>query len=382
MIQIDDKSMCTGCGACAEKCPKQCISMLPDELGFLYPLVDPNRCVGCGLCENACPVRHPAKHLCECKEDAFAIRSKDSEIRRNSSSGGVFSLLGEKILEESGVVYGVSLSDTLQINHVRASTPSELIPLRGSKVIQSFAGDLYREIEEELQNGKTVYFSGTPCQIFGLLHYLGHRYENLITQDMICHGVCAPFLYEKYLEYLQDLHGSKISSIRFRDKETGWRDYSVSVDYENGDRTVTPHGKDEFMRAYLRNYALRPSCYKCPFKGTNRVSDITLADFWGAEHVVPDLDDNQGLSFVICHTPAGERMIKEVLPQTDYKSVRYRDVIKYNMSGEVSSSKPANNEDFCRDLYEKPFQKVIDQYCKISFSSKVKRAVKSVIKLR
>ena len=380
MIHIYDKSNCTGCSACANACPKQCIIMVQDELGFLYPSIDQDLCVECGLCEKICPVLNKTENHDNYLEKAYAVRCKDINIRMNSSSGGVFSLLGLKMIEDGGKVFGASLNESLQVNHISVSSASELSLLRGSKIIQSSIGKVYQEVKRSLDDGKKVLFTGTPCQICGLYSSLGKPYDNLITQDIICHGVCSPALYDKYISYNTEKHKSEIQSIKFRDKETGWRDYSVSICYENGERTVVPHGKDELMRAYLRNYAMRPSCYNCNFKGKKRTSDITLADFWGAEHFASNLDDDKGISFVICHTENGERFLESVLSETDYEEVNYSDVIKYNMSGEVSSPQPADNDKFCKELFTEPFQKLIEKYCKISLLSKIKRVIKTIVK--
>ena len=380
MIHIYDKSNCTGCSVCANACPKQCIKMVQDELGFLYPSIDQDLCVECGLCEKICPVLNKTENHDSYLEKAYAVRCKDLNIRMNSSSGGVFSLLSLKMIDEGGLIFGASLNETLHVNHISVASPSDLNPIRGSKIIQSSIGLVYQEVKQYLNDGKKVLFTGTPCQIYGLFSFLGKSYDNLITQDIICHGVCSSALYDKYISYNKKKHGSDIRSIKFRDKETGWRDYSVSICYENGERTVVPHGKDELMRAYLRNYALRPSCYKCSFKGKNRASDITLADFWGAEHFVSYLDDDKGISFVICHSENGDRFLKSVLSETDYEEVNYSDVIKFNMSGEVSSPQPADNDKFCEALFTESFQNLIETYCKISFVSKIKRVIKSILK--
>lgn len=381
MIKIADKSKCTGCSACANACPKNSIKMLPDELGFLYPNVDLNSCINCGLCEKTCPVLSN-NNLDRKIQKAYAVRCKDLNIRMNSSSGGVFSLLGLKILDEEGVVYGAALNESLQVNHFAAKSLQELIPLRGSKIIQSSIGYVFQDVKNELLSGKKVLFTGTPCQIFGLHNYLGKQYNNLITQDIICHGVCSPVLFEKYISYKKDKHGSGIRSIRFRDKNTGWRNYSVSICYDNGDSTVVPHGKDELMRAYLKNYALRPACYSCCYKGMNRASDITLADFWGAEHFVSKFDDDKGISFVICRSDIGNSYIKSILNETDSEEVNYSDVVKYNMSAEVSSKQPTDNDLFCKSISSMPFNNLIETFCKVSLTTKLKRTIKSVLKLR
>ena len=380
MIQVIEKSKCTGCGACANVCPKSCIQMKSDELGFQYPVVSSDLCINCGKCDHTCPMMSRDSVSETTFEKSYAIKAKDNKIRWNSSSGGVFSLLALKVIDEGGTVYGAAFDNSFHVHHVAAMSPSDITPIRGSKIIQSSTSTIFQEVKRKLDNGEKIYFSGTPCQIYALLRALNKKYDNLITQDIICHGVCSLTLYEQYLDYKRKTHRSNIQSINFRSKETGWRDYSTSINYENGDKTVVPHAKDELMRAYLRNYALRPSCYACPFKGKNRMSDITLADFWGAEHFVNNIDDDKGVSFVVCHSAKGEDYIKKIMNETDYCEVNYQEVIKYNMSGEVSPHKPEDNDEFCEEMLTGQFPILINKYCKISISSKMKRVIKTIIK--
>lgn len=383
MIKIVDKSKCTGCGACSNVCPQNSISMKLDELGFLYPMVDEHTCIGCGLCDRTCPVINDGAHAeNDYVERSYAIKSRDTEARMNSSSGGVFSLLARRIIEEGGIVYGAAFDDQNHVQHIAAVTASDITPIRGSKIIQSSVGTCYKDVLNRLENGYKVLFSGTPCQINGLLHFLGKPYDLLLTQDIICHGVCSYALYDKYIAYKKEIRGREIRSIQFRNKETGWRDYAVSICYDDGSKTVIPHGKDELMRAYLRNYALRPSCYECPFKGKHRHSDITLADCWGIEHVVPQLDDDKGVSFVICHSVSGEECINKILSETESKEINYQDVIKYNMSGEISPAEPADNEEFCSEIAREPFRSVINKYCRITTLSRIKRVIKKIVNIR
>lgn len=380
MIEIIDKSKCSGCAACANVCPRDCIEMSPDALGFLYPKVDSQVCIDCGLCAKICPVSNRNSFEENRIESAYATKNRDDDVRKNSSSGGVFSLLAQKVLDNGGVVYGAAFDEDCRVNHLSVSSKSDMLKLQGSKYVQSNIAFAYRDVEKDLKEGKQVLFTGTPCQVNGLNAYLRQEYDNLITQDLICHGVLSSVVFEKYLSYRAQKQGAKVQSMAFRDKTNGWKDYAIKISFDDGSQYSITHTKDEAMRVYLKNYALRPSCYKCAFKGKNRTSDITLADFWGAKNIVPQMDDDKGLSFVICHSTKGSKFLQSILANTESQSVNYEDVIRYNMSGEKSASEPKNNNEFCKEILENSFAEVVEKYCKVSFKSKLKRVVKAIVK--
>ena len=380
MIEIIDKSKCSGCAACANVCPRDCIEMSPDALGFLYPKVDSQVCIDCGLCAKICPVSNRNSFEENRIESAYATKNRDDDVRKNSSSGGVFSLFAQKVLDNGGVVYGAAFDEDCRVNHLSASSKSDLLKLQGSKYLQSNIAFAYRDAEKDLKEGKQVLFTGTPCQVNGLNAYLRQEYDNLITQDLICHGVLSSVVFEKYLSYRAQKQGAKVQSMTFRDKTNGWKDYAVKINFDDGSKYSIPHTKDEAMRVYLKNYALRPSCYKCAFKGKNRTSDITLADFWGAKNIVPQMDDDKGLSWVICRSQKGFEYLQSILAETENQPVNYDEVVKYNMSAEISSPKPKNDDKFCEEILREPFDKVVEKYCRISFASIVKRKIKSIVK--
>lgn len=380
MIEIIDKSKCSGCAACANVCPRDCIEMSPDALGFLYPKVDSQVCIDCGLCAKICPVSNRNSFEENRMELAYATKNRDDDVRKNSSSGGVFSLLAQKIIAKNGVVFGAKFNEKMEVVHDFAETIESLADFRGSKYLQSKVGDSYSKAKEFLDSGRLVLFTGTPCQVYGLHNCLGQQYENLLTLDIVCHGVLSTAVFEKYISHREEKKGSKAKSMTFRNKANGWRNYAIVIDFEDGSKYVMPHGKDEMMRVYLSNYAMRPSCHECHFKGKNRASDITLADFWGAKQVVPQLDDDKGLSWVICRSQKGFEYLQSILAETENQPVNYDEVVKYNMSAEISSPKPKNDDKFCEEILREPFDKVVEKYCRISFASRVKRKIKSIVK--
>lgn len=310
MIQIKGKKNCCGCAACANVCPKSCILMEEDSEGFLYPNVEENVCVQCGICEKVCPVLNK-KSETETNKTYISFAKQD-EVRMNSSSGGIFPLLAEIILEKHGIVFGAAFDDNFEVHQIEIHTKDNLFKLCGSKYIQSRVERTYANVKKYLLNNKIVLYSGTPCQIEGLKKYLNYNYENLFTIDVLCHGVPSPKVWRQYLKEQEKKYGDLADSIYFRNKKFGWKTYSVNIQFKNKTVYSCLFYKDRFIRLFLSNICLRPSCYYCKFKDINRVSDITLGDCWGIENYMPEMDDNKGVSVVITHSLRGEELLNEI----------------------------------------------------------------------
>ncbi len=331
MITITDKHNCCGCSACVQACPKQCISFEEDEQGFRYPLVDKAACVDCGLCEKVCPVlnagepRHPLA--------VYAAINPNEEIRRESSSGGIFTALAEAVLDESGVVFGARFNDQWEVVHAYTESKEGLAPFRGSKYVQSRVGETYRQAKAFLQQGRKVMYTGTPCQIAGLKRYLGKEYDQLLTVDVVCHGVPSPLVWRNYLRDITANNLSQIASINFRDKSTGWKNYSVKICGQEETPFVNEsYRKNPFMQVFLKDFCLRPSCHTCPAKSGKSGSDLTIADFWGIND--PDWDDDKGTSLILVHTCQGQQSLDSCnIPK---KQTSYEDAISHNPSIEKS----------------------------------------------
>ena len=225
MIEITDKKNCCGCEACVQICPLNCIAMKADKDGFRYPVTDRERCVDCGICKRVCPVRNTGE--VPDKIVVYAARCRDAQIRRTSSSGGIFSLLAGRTLSAGGAVFGAAFTPDFLVQHRAAKTEAELNGLKGSKYIQSRIGDAFRQTENLLKEGIEVLFSGTPCQVAGLKAFLGEEYDNLFTAEILCHGVPSTAVWEKYLQHQETKNGSKVTDITFRNKIRGWHHYSV-----------------------------------------------------------------------------------------------------------------------------------------------------------
>lgn len=302
MIEISDKRNCTGCGACCNICPRESISMIYDYEGFLYPVVSKEYCIECGLCEMSCPQLKPLsgeKRPIQIK----AAYNENEDVRINSSSGGIFTLLAEYVLDVGGVVIGASFVNDWNVEHIVIHSKTELKRLRGSKYVQSHTRNIYNLAKSYLFENREVLFSGTPCQISGLKAFLKKEYSNLITVEIICHGVPSTTVFKRYIQEVAK--GEIISHINMREKLEGWKKYHITIN--NYTSTWT---NDLFLRSFLSNLILRPSCYNCKHKKGRCGSDIALGDFWGVKSCHQELDDDKGLSLVFLNSEKGVGYLK------------------------------------------------------------------------
>lgn len=305
---------CCGCGACANKCPKQAISMLPNHEGFLHPVVDAGKCVECGACEKACPGQNPAYNENALKE-AFVIQNKNDAIRYQSTSGGAFTAIAEEVIRRGGVVYGAVMTENLKVVHDSVETVEDLAKFRNSKYVQSEIGDCYSRARNFLNDGRWVCFSGTPCQINGLIKFLGKEYEKMITVDVVCKSVPSPLVFKKYVEYKKSQEGN-ISDVVFRDKKRGFLYCTMAHYLSHEDRRdakdVYRRGSesDEWLRMFLSGKISRRSCMTCSYQTAQRVSDFTLGDIWETGNT--KLDDNRGSTLVHVWTQKGEEFLNSV----------------------------------------------------------------------
>ena len=337
--------------------------MRPDTEGFSYPKIDNAKCIKCSLCKKICPALNPLKKECEYTK-AFAAVNKDENIRLESSSGGIFTALAEKIIEEGGVVFGAKFTDDFSVAHGFAETNEGLADFRGSKYLQSIIGNSYKDCKHFLNAGRKVLFSGTPCQIQGLKKYLGCEYENLLTVDFICHGVPSPLLWKKYIDYRAGKFLAKRGDIvktAFRQKNDGWKLFSLSLTFANNREYRATLKKDPYMQIFLRDLALRNSCYNCFARGIARVSDITLADFWGVQNVLPEIDDDKGTSFVIAHSDTSNKLLCK-LQNCTFTEIAVSDGAKYNTATENSPKKPKQRDYFYSDLEKLQFKTIVKKY--------------------
>lgn len=312
MLTVDYEK-CTGCGACVQRCPKRCISWTEREFGFRYPQIDKDACVNCGQCEKVCPIDKALEVSAEQK--AYAAVHKDDEVLAKSTSGGAFTAIADAVFAQGGIVYGAAMLDGMQVKHIRTSGKDDFEGLRSSKYLQSDTGTTYQMVEQDLKQGKTVLYSGTPCQIDGLKNFLGKDYENLYTVDIVCHGVGSQAYFDKYMDYARERYG-KIKALRFRSKEyAGWSCGGGVVVVDSSDclKKIPYRDFDNYYYSYfLSRDIYRKSCYSCKYANTNRVGDFTLGDYWGVEALNLPLQTKNGCSLLLVNNRHAMLLLDEI----------------------------------------------------------------------
>ncbi|MFQ7522830.1 MAG: Coenzyme F420 hydrogenase/dehydrogenase, beta subunit C-terminal domain [Terrisporobacter sp.] len=378
MIDVKNKEECCGCYGCSNVCPRQCISMKIDNEGFWYPKVDNSKCINCNLCEKVCPIINTPQRD-ERKIIAYACKNKNNQEREKSSSGGVFTLLCKETINNGGVVFGAAFDKEFNVRHTYAETLDECIKFRGSKYVQSKIDNTYKKAKEFLEEGKIVLFSGTQCQIKGLNLYLRKKYNNLITVDIICHGVPSPKVFKSYINKLEKENNSRISDIRFRDKVKGWKEFSFTVKFTNGNIYSKTLRQDMYMKGFLSNLYLRPSCYTCTAKNYTSGSDISLADYWGVENKHPEINDDIGISLVLLNSKKGQDIFNQISNRID----RLNTDLEYATNCNPCIVKPVNynprRKEFFNKFNRSNIESVINKYTKVSFEQKVKNRLWGIL---
>lgn len=345
MIQLCEKNECTGCGACFNICPKHAIQMKPSNEGFLYPVIDHEKCIECKLCRKACHIITPVK-VNDRATNPLAVLAKSEEIREQSSSGGMFSILAMKILAEGGVVFGAGYGDNYQLFHQKIEKESDLSILRGSKYFQSDIKETYKDVKILLKNKRLVLYTGTPCQIAGLYAYLGNcNIEGLYTIDIVCHGVPSAKSFQAYLDFLVKKNMCSLNDIKdfsFRDLK-GWG-YSPMYHIPSKDVSVKESpSKNIFMILFLNSFLSRECCFHCKYTNTKRVGDITLADYWGIGTEKPfNYDTAKGCSLVLLNSPKGHDLFESVSERLYYDVREWKEALAFNHQLIMPSKRPKN----------------------------------------
>ena len=343
--------------------------MAPDEEGFLYPQVQEDKCVECGLCEKVCPVMHKcaADHT---EPETYVMRTKDSEVLTNSTSGGFTTPLFSWVLGQDGVVCAAAYDENFKVVHTLLEKGDEdrFSRTRGSKYVQSHMGDCYRRIRERLKQGKTVCFVGTTCQVYGLKSFLGSEYENLVCVDLVCHGAPSPKLWDKYLAYQKEQYGSDITQISFRNKTYGYHSGTMKICFANGKTYYGSARVDYMLKSFFREIASRPICYECPYKQLNRCSDFTIYDCWHAAQLVPGLkDDDRGYTNVIVQSEKGRAVLEQIKAAYELYPASTQKAVELDGSMVMGRAVPHKRRaEYYQDLDRHSLPEHIDQFIPVS----------------
>lgn len=303
----------------------------------------------------------------------FAVYAKDLNVKKNSSSGGVFFLLSKWVISQGGIVFGARFNENWMVEHSYCDNLEDLKAFLGSKYVQSKMKNIYQDVKRELENKRLVLFSGTPCQIGGLKSFLGKSYDNLFLIDFVCHGVPSPMIWHQYLEEQYDV--SSIRNISFRNKDKGWRNFSLKIDTDKASYSNTLK-EDWYLRGFLKNVYLRPSCYECKFKGIDRISDFTMADFWGIWEVMPSFNDDKGVSLITINSEKGGRLWNEICDETEYQRLNINDAVKYNSAMTESVCRQKS-----RDVFYKTKGSVQKRVRKLTKEYKFKKVLRKIKRL-
>lgn len=319
------KKECYGCKACLDVCPVNAIHFAVDEEGFAYPDVDQNICIHCNFCKNKCSYGtvnvRKTFHV-------YAAWHKESKVRDASSSGGIFLPLALQILAEKGIVSGAAFEADFSVKHIMVDSVKELSRLQKSKYVQSDTEAIYLRVKGVLEQGKTVLYSGTPCQIAAMKKILNDKYEHIVFCEVLCYGVPSPGVYKKYLDYLQRTYHSNIQKIDFKDKRYGWDYYTTAIEFANG-RKLCTFGGDSFKKMMHCGLSLRPSCLECNYGLCNSGADISLGDFYNAAHYINDRIPKNGISCVIVRSNKGEQLFSKIRGELETRTVNFYDFLEY-----------------------------------------------------
>ena len=388
MVSITEleKKYCTGCKTCEKVCPTNAIEFIENKDGFQEPIVNKEKCINCGICSKKCPQLNEVKNIYLNDVEVYAAKNKDIAIQKNSTSGGVFSAFALYVLKNKGAVYGCAFNDKLVAQHIRVDNINELYKLRGSKYVQSDTMNTFVEVKNDLLKNIIVLYVGTPCQIAALKSYLGKDFDNLLTIDLVCHGVPSPKLFSKYKEYLEKTNKAQILEYYFRNKERNiWGGIKAVF---NNNKTIYRNSRlDSYNNSFYKGMISREVCYNCKYSNSKRIGDITLADFWGIEKEHSEFYDEFGVSALIVNTQMGKRFFENIKNDLNIIKSDFSKVANKNRNLISPTERPsARNDIYCKidaisyNKFQKDelrFRKNVKEILKNLIPYKIKRIIKN-----
>ena len=376
-IEVDIKEECCGCTACKNICPVNAIEMKEDKEGFLYPIVNEEKCIKCELCKKVCPVLNIKNETKE--QHAYIFQNANDDVRRQSTSGGAFSAIAEKIIDKNGIVYGVIFDKDFNVIHKGIENKEELYKFRNSKYVQSNLNNVFKEVKENLEKDRWVCFSGTSCQIEGLKNFLRKQYEKLLLVDVVCRAVPSPLIWKKYIK-IKTQENKDIDKIYFRDKLYGYKYSNFSVyDSQNNLRYHNGVESDPYLRAFFSNICDRPSCYNCKFKKLNRESDITLWDCFNVEKYNSKLDDDKGTTRILANTVKGKRFVEELGVTHNLEEIDVELATKNFLAMFQSVKYNSERSDFFEDVGKLEEKELFTKYFSDNITVKSERVIRKLL---
>lgn len=387
MIEVNDKRRCSGCTACASICPQNCIHMKYDSEGFYYPEVNNKLCINCNLCENVCPYIKEQTNRSD-KMTVYGCQNNEESIRKISTSGGMFAAIAEYILTMDGVVFGAGYDSQMHVIHKSAESIDQIRELQGSKYVQSELCDTFSIVKEYLKSGKYVFFTGTPCQVEGLLYFLnGINTDNLVTADVKCYGVPSSELFDIFQEYLSELYGSKVKNFYFRDKKYGYAGVNIKAVLKNGKIIEDKLTIKSYSKTMFSKVGLRRSCYECVFTTRKKLSDFTLGDIWTIEDYDKNMDDDKGTTCVEVNSLKGEKIFKEIECKGAIRTVKISELegdrlFKYqkNLQRHYDINEDRRNA-FFKDMREMPYPQLMNKHFPNSAKNIIDNIAKPILRL-
>lgn len=399
MFYLDSKNeeMCCGCQACEQVCPTDCISMIEDKKGFTYPFKNEEKCIECGLCEKVCPFVQKKKIDINFNglPKAYYAANKNVDTLMASASGGVFTSVIDTYCKEDFAIFGVQFDDRFKVIHSYSESIEDARKYRKSKYVQSHINNSFKQAETFLKEGKKVLFTGTPCQIAGLRLFLRKDYENLFCLDLVCHGVPSQNNFDKYMKYIEEKYKGKITDFTFRhkvlNKNGKWNSKNIKIKVNNKDIVHKPN-EDLYLKGFHGELFYRPSCYNCQYANPERISDITMADFWGVEKLYPEDDVHKGISVILVNTPKGQEVLKELTETMSLKEVDLDFVIESNAQLNRPAKKHPKYEEFFKHINNERFDEAVNKcipkppltkrIASRILPNEVKKSIKKIIKWR
>mgnify|MGYP001053716117 CR=1 FL=1 len=378
-----NKAECCGCGACLQICPKQCISMQPDEKGFLYPKIEESLCIHCDLCRKVCPEDPAVRPKGEGEPELYGAVHKDEKVLMESASGGAFPAIVDAFCDKNYVSFGVEYDKDMKVCHNYVTDKAQIGKFKKSKYVQSDTKETFRKAREFLEQGKKVLYTGTPCQISGLKAYLRKDYENLLTVDLICHGVASPELFADYITLMEEKFGQKVVWADMRGKEKRYGNWSLinsSVKVQN-QAVHTNNISKAFVGTYLKTIGYRDACFSCSFYPVPRASDITIGDLWGAETIMPELFDGRGISLILLNSDKGKSLLPEVQKRMKTKPVSLEEATKKNPNLSRPTIRKEGEDAFWEMRKNLPVGQVLEHFGLPPRSARIKQGIRGAVSM-